>query len=74
MSKKNYDVSPNGGKWQVKEHGKSRATKNFDTQKEAISYGKRKAKEGKGELYIKNRQGQIRKTNSYGDDPFPPNG
>jgi hypothetical protein len=74
MKKKNYDVSPNGDQWQVKQHGKSRASKNFDTQKEAIKYGKKQAKEGHGELYIKNRKGQIREANSYGHDPFPPRG
>jgi len=74
MKKKNYDVSPNDGRWQVKQHGKSRASKVFDTQKKAISYGKKRAKQSNGELYIKNRKGQIREANSYGRDPFPPKG
>ncbi len=58
MSKKNYDVSPNGKKWQVKKHGNSNASKTFKTQKEAINYGRKRAKQDKGELYIKNRKGQ----------------
>ncbi len=74
MSKKNYDVSPNGKKWQVKQHGNYRASKIFKTQKEAIKYGKKRAKNAKGELYIKNRKGQIRNANSYGNDPYPPEG
>lgn len=75
MSKKeNYDVALSGKKWQVKKHGASRASKKFDTQKEAIGYGKKQAKESKGELYIKNRQGKIREANSYGKDPHPPKG
>lgn len=75
MSKKeNYDVSPSGKEWQVKKHGSSRASKKFKTQKEAIDYGKKRAKKSKGELYIKNREGKVREANSYGNDPYPPEG
>jgi hypothetical protein len=75
MSKKeNYDVSPSDNKWQVKKHGSSRASKKFDTQKKAIDYGKKQAKKNKSELYIKNRKGQVREANSYGDDTYPPKG
>lgn len=72
--KENYDVSPKDDKWQVKKHSASRASKTFDTQKDAINYGREQAKKSKGELYIKNRKGQIRDANSYGKDPYPPKG
>lgn len=72
--KKSFDVSPNGDQWQVKQHGKSKASRNFDTQKKAIDYGKKRAKKDKTELYIKNRKGQIRDANSYDHDPYPPKG
>ena len=72
--KKNYDVSPKDDKWQVKQHKASRASKTFDTQKDAIEYGRDKAKKAKSELYIKNRKGQVREANSYGKDPYPPKG
>lgn len=75
MAKKgNYDVSPKGDIWQVKKHGASRASKTFDTQSDAIDYGKNQAKKSNGELYIKNRKGRIRDANSYGKDPHPPKG
>lgn len=72
--KQNIDVSPKGENWQVKKHNASRASKTFDTQKEAIDYGRDLAKKNKSELYIKNRQGKIRDANSYGKDPYPPKG
>jgi hypothetical protein len=72
--KENYDVSPKGDKWQVKKHKASRASKIFDTQNEAIKYGRERAKKMNGELYIKNRKGKIRNANSYGKDPYPPKG
>jgi|AntRauTorcE11898_2_1112593.scaffolds.fasta_scaffold34313_2 hypothetical protein len=76
MSKKkpSFDVAPNGDKWKVKQHGNSKASKNFDKQSDAIDYGKKRAKQDKTELYIKNRKGQVRDANSYGKDPYPPKG
>lgn len=72
---KNQHVTPhpNGG-YQVKGAGNSKATKNFNTQKEAISFGKEIAKNQKSELVIHNQKGRIREKNSYGNDPYPPRG
>lgn len=72
--KKSYEVAPDGGRWKVKKHGNQKASKTFDTQKQAIDYGKKRAKQDKTELQIKNRKGQIRDSNSYGNDPYPPKG
>lgn len=72
--KQNIDVSPSGDNWQVKKHNASRASKVFKTQKQAIEYGRELAKKNKSELYIKNRKGQVRDANSYGKDPYPPEG
>lgn len=72
---KNQHVTPHsGGGFQVKGAGNSRATKVFDTQREAISFAKNIAKNQQSELFIHNRKGQIRERNSYGNDPFPPRG
>lgn len=72
---KNQHVTPhpNGG-YQVKGAGNSKATKTFNTQKEAISFGKEIAKNQKSELVIHNQKGRIREKNSYGNDPYPPKG
>ena len=61
----NQHVVPNNGQWQVKR-------KNFNTQKEAISYARNIAINQQSELVIHGRNGQIRDKDSYGNDPCPP--
>jgi len=70
--KKNQHVVPNNGQWAVKGEGNSKSTKNFDTQKEAIEFGKEIAKNQKSELVIHRKNGQIRDKDSFGNDPNPP--
>ncbi len=41
---KNQHVTPKGSHWQVKGAGNSKATKVFNTQKEAITFAKQIAK------------------------------
>ncbi len=67
-------VTPKGDEWQVKKGGAERASKLFPTQKEAIGYGREKAKSEQSEFFIHNSQGIIRKRDSYGNDDFPPRG
>ena len=71
---KNQHVVPNNGKWAVKGEGNSRNTANTNTQAEAIKKATEIAKNQESELFIHNRQGQIRGRNSYGNDPYPPKG
>lgn len=71
MSKNQYVVR-DGDKWGVRGENNSKLTKKFDTQKEAINYGKRIAQNQKSELRIQNRKGQFRDSDSYGNDPNPP--
>ncbi|TQR33633.1 DUF2188 domain-containing protein [Lysinibacillus sphaericus] len=72
---KNQHITPhpNGG-FQVKGAGNSKATKIFNTQHEAIQYGRDIAINQNSELLIHNKQGRIREKNSYGNDPYPPRG
>lgn len=73
--RKNQHITPHtGGGFQVKGAGNTRATKVFNTQREAIAYGREIAKNQQSELFIHNRTGQIRERNSYGNDPYPPRG
>lgn len=74
MSKKNQHVVPHNGKWAVKGVGNSKYTSLFDLQKSAIDRATEIAKNNQSEVVIHNRKGQIRDSNSYGDDPFPPKG
>lgn len=68
----NQHVVPNGDIWQVKSEGSTRATKNFNTQREAIDYARDITRNQKSELVIHGRNGQIRDKDSYGNDPYPP--
>ncbi|MBW8325451.1 MAG: DUF2188 domain-containing protein [Prolixibacteraceae bacterium] len=71
---KNQHVVPRNDKWAVKGEGNSKATKVTLTQKEAIIVAKGIAKNNNSELVIHRPDGRIREKNSYGSDPFPPEG
>ncbi|MYD93896.1 MAG: DUF2188 domain-containing protein [Chloroflexi bacterium] len=74
MPKKNQHVVPHPGGWAVRGAGNDRATSIHQTQQEAIAAARDIAINNGSELFIHNRQGQFRKRNSYGNDPFPPEG
>lgn len=69
---KNQHVVKSQNKWNVKGAGNTKATKSFNTQKEAIKYAKKIAKNQKSEVVIHGRNGKIRDKDSYGNDPHPP--
>ena len=71
---KNQHVVPHPDGWAVKGEGNSRATRVYDTQREAIDHGRGIAERQHSELLIHNREGQIRDRDSHGKDPFPPKG
>lgn len=73
MSKNQYVVR-NGDKWGVRGEGNERLTRSFDTQGEAIDYGRDIARNQESELRIQGRNGQFREAWSYGNDPYPPEG
>lgn len=68
----NQHVTKKNGDWRVIGEGNSRVTKKFDTQKEAIEYGRQIAKNQQSELVIHGVNGRIRDKDSYGRDPIPP--
>ena len=74
MASKGQHVVPRNGKWAIRRSGSDKATKIFDTQKEAIVQGRRIARNQGTELYIHDRDGRIRDRDSYGQDPHPPKG
>lgn len=72
---KNQHVTPHpDGGWQVKGAGNSRATIRTDTQAEAIAIAREIARNQESELFIHGMNGQIRERDSYGNDPYPPEG
>lgn len=72
MSGKNQHVVPNNGNWSVKGSGNSRNTATTGTQKEAINIARKIAQNQKSEVVIHGRDGKIRDSDSYGNDPNPP--
>ncbi|TWT61665.1 DUF2188 domain-containing protein [Rubinisphaera italica] len=72
MAKKDYHVVPQGEGWAVKREGADRASSLHETQRDAIQDGKRLAQTKKTELVIHRPNGQIRDSDSYGNDPVPP--
>lgn len=63
------------GKWAVVGEGNGKATRLVDTQAEAIAIAEPIAVNQRSELFIHRKDNsQIRERNTYGDDPFPPEG
>jgi hypothetical protein len=69
MANKSIHITTHGDDWQVKTTRNTKATKVCTTQKECIDYGKKQAQRHDVELFIHEKNGQIRKKNSYGNDP-----
>jgi hypothetical protein len=67
-------VVPSDDGWKVKRAEASRATRVFESQKEAIDYARKIAIKQQSELSIHSKNGQIREKNSYEKDGFPPRG
>ena len=65
-------VIPKNGMWAVLKDGARRASRVFETQYEAIEFGKGLSKKEECEFVIHGRNGRIRQANSYGGDPCPP--
>ena len=74
MASKSQHVVPRDGKWAVRRTGSDRATKKFDTQREAIAHGRKIARNQGAELFIHGSDGRILERSSYGHDPHPPDG
>lgn len=64
-------VQPHRGddRWQVKRESASRASRVFDTQSEAESFGRDLARREGAEFVLTGRDGAVRAKNSYGNDP-----
>ncbi len=62
---------PDGG-WQVKRDGDTRASHRTTTQADAVAIAREISRNQETELQIHGRDGRIRRSDSHGNDPFPP--
>jgi hypothetical protein len=69
---KSQHVVPHGNNWAVRGEHNSRLTSVHNTQADAIEAAREIARNQRSELFIHNRDGQIRQRDSYGNDPCPP--
>lgn len=72
MTKKDIHVVPHSDGWATKKEGAGRAGVVVDTQKEAIDRARQQAIRERVEVVIHKRDGTIRDSDSYGNDPHPP--
>lgn len=70
--KKDVHVVPHNDEWATRTEGPGRAGSVHDTQAEAIKRGREQARRNEAELVIHRNDGQIRDSDSYGNDPNPP--
>lgn len=71
-SKKDIHVVPHAQGWATKKEGAGRAGKVTSTQKEAIDVARKQAIREKVEVVTHGKDGRIRDSDSYGNDPHPP--
>lgn len=74
MARKNQHVVPHTNGWAVRGAGNSRVTSVHGTQREATERARDIANNQCSEVLVHGRNGRIRERNSYGNDPFPPEG
>jgi len=60
------------GGWDAKRPNSDRASKHFDTKKEAMEWSRNLAKKEGLELISHGKDGKIQNPNSYGHDTCPP--
>lgn len=69
MSRKQQHVVQREYGWAVRGAGNSRDTAHVDTQKQAIDVARQIAINQRAEVVIHDREGKIRDSDSYGNDP-----
>ena len=72
MPKKDIHVVPHDNGWATKKEGATRAGAVTRTQQQAIERAVDQAKREHVEVVIHRKDGSIRDSDSYGNDPNPP--
>ena len=71
---KNIHVVKSGDHWEVKEEKNPSPLAQLRTQTDAIQYAREIAQLYKTRVLIHGRSGKIKGGDSYGNDPYPPEG
>jgi hypothetical protein len=69
---KDIHVVPHNDGWAARREGSERASRTFDTQREAYNSARETARRDHVEVVTHRRDGTIRDSDSFGRDPFPP--
>lgn len=69
---KDQHVVPHGNGWAIRGEGNQRVTSVHQTQREAADRAREIARNQGSEVVIHRRDGTIRDSDSYGNDPNPP--
>lgn len=72
MTKKDIHVVPHNGAWATRKEGAQRVGHTAGTQREAYDLARQQAKREHVEVVIHRPNGDIRNSNSFGNDPNPP--
>ncbi|WP_417872670.1 DUF2188 domain-containing protein [Xanthomarina gelatinilytica] len=73
MPRKERHVVPNpDGGWDSKREKAQRASKHFETKKEAMDWSRQKSRSEGSELIPHRKDGRIQNPDSHGNDPNPP--
>ena len=71
MGRKSVHVTyrKNEGQWNVTSGNNGQSMGKYDTQKQAMEYGRKQAMEASAEFVVHGKDGKIRLSQSYGNDP-----
>ena len=72
MARDTHRVLPHPDGWQVKRDGSSKPSHVVRSQAEAICIAREISRNQATELQIHGKNGRIRRSDSHGNDPFPP--
>ncbi len=70
----NLHVVRHNDSWATRREDSARVARTYDTQAEAAQAARQTAQRENVETFIHGRNGKIRERNSYGNDPYPPEG
>ncbi len=70
--KKDIHVVPHQGGWATRREGAQRVSERFDTQRDAQNAARDTARRDRVEVVTHGRDGRLRDSDSYGNDPNPP--